>query len=228
VDAGSLVTNLTFEEQKKLKAILLTHQHYDHMRDVPALGMSMTMMKSSIDVYGAAPVCEALFTYLINDNLYLDFTKKPKESPSMRIHPVEPGKKQVVAGYDVLPVPVMHTVPSTGYQITSPDGKKVFVTSDTGAGLADAWRQVHPDVLITEVTMPNKDDEFARTHGHLTPALLQKELESFRSIHNYLPRIVLMHISPFMEKEIKTEIRAVEKALKIKINVSHEGMTLKV
>jgi ribonuclease BN (tRNA processing enzyme) len=228
VDAGSLVSTLSFKDQKKIKAILLTHQHYDHMRDVPAIGMSMAMMKSSIDVYGAEPVRNALFTYLINDPLYMDFTKKPKDNPSMRIHTIEPGKKETIAGYEVLPVPVMHSVLATGFQITSPDGKKVFITSDTGPGLAETWRQISPDTLITEVTTLNKGDEFARDHGHLTPALLQKELESFKTIHNYLPKIVLMHLNPFDEKAIKNELRVVEKALKTKIAVSYEGMTIRL
>jgi len=37
VDAGGLTSSLSFEAQRKLKAILLTHQHYDHIKDVPAI-----------------------------------------------------------------------------------------------------------------------------------------------------------------------------------------------
>lgn len=228
VDAGNIVGSLSFEQQKKLQAVLLTHSHYDHMRDVPALGMSMFMMKASLDVYATEVVRNALFTYLVNDKLYLDFTKRPEEKPTMRIHTVESGKKETVAGYEVLPVDVKHSIPATGYQITSPGGKKVFVTSDTGPGLADTWKQISPDLLVTEVTVPNSGDEFAHKAGHLTPKLLQQELESFKSIHNYLPKVVLMHSNPFDEKEIKAELSAVEKALKIKITLSHEGTTVKV
>lgn len=228
VDAGSLTSQLSFEEQKKLKAVFLTHLHYDHMRDIPAIGMNMMLMKSSIDVYGAAPVRDALFTYLVNDDLYLDFTKKPADSPAMRTHTITPGIKESIAGYEVLPVSVMHAVPATGYQITSPDGKKVFVTSDTGPGLAETWKLISPDLLVTELTAPNKEEEFARKSGHLTPALLQQELESFKNIHNYLPKVVLMHINPFMENDIREELRAVEKALKVKLVIAHEGMNIKV
>ena len=167
-------------------------------------------------------------TYLINDNLYIDFTKKPEENPTLKIHIIEPGKKESVAGYEVLPVKVEHSKPATGYQITAQDGKKVFITSDTGPGLADAWKQVKPDLLVTETTTPNSGDEFARKAGHLTPKLLQQELESFKSIHQYLPRVVLMHMEPFGEKEIREEIKAVEKTLKTKIAISHEGMRIKV
>lgn len=228
VDAGTLVSALNFKEQRKIKAILLAHPHYDHMRDIPAFGMSKSMMKSHFDVYGAEPVREALFTYLVNDKLYIDFTKRPEKKPIMTFHVVEPGKKVTVAGYEVLPVALKHSVPCTGYQITSPAGKKVFVTSDTGPELADAWKQVTPDVLVTEVTVPNKADEFAHKAGHLTPKLLQKEMETFKSIHNYLPRVVLLHLSPFQEEKIKEQLLDVEKALKIKITVSYEGLKIRV
>ena len=38
LDAGGLTSTLTVKAQKKLKGILLTHPHYDHIRDIPALG----------------------------------------------------------------------------------------------------------------------------------------------------------------------------------------------
>ena len=34
VDAGALTSSLTFAEQEKVSSILLTHCHYDHVRDV--------------------------------------------------------------------------------------------------------------------------------------------------------------------------------------------------
>ena len=37
VDAGSLVSELAFIEQEKIRAILLSHGHYDHIRAVPGL-----------------------------------------------------------------------------------------------------------------------------------------------------------------------------------------------
>ena len=40
VDAGGLTSSLSFPEQRKLKAALLTHQHYDHIRDIPTVAMN--------------------------------------------------------------------------------------------------------------------------------------------------------------------------------------------
>lgn len=35
LDAGSLTASLTLSQQLSLKGVLLTHQHYDHIRDIP-------------------------------------------------------------------------------------------------------------------------------------------------------------------------------------------------
>lgn len=40
VDAGSLASELTFSEQKKIKSILLSHGHYDHIRGVPSFAFN--------------------------------------------------------------------------------------------------------------------------------------------------------------------------------------------
>ena len=100
--------------------------------------------------------------------------------------------------------------------------------SDTGPGLAECWQQISPHLLIIELTLLNKYDASAREHGHLTPALLQKELESFRQLKGYLPQVVVMHVNPLDEKDIKAEIAAVEKALKIKIRFAREGMKISI
>jgi ribonuclease BN (tRNA processing enzyme) len=228
LEAGSLTSRLSLAEQSKLKAIILTHQHYDHIRDIAAIGMSFFHIGKTLDVYAPTPVHEVLYAHLINDVIFPDYTQKPSEKPSLRLHLLEPGKKKMIAGYEVLPVPVKHAVPAVGYQVTSPDGKKVFYTSDTGPGLADVWRQVSPDVLLIELTLLNAKESFALETGHMTPVLLQKELASFKSIKGYFPKVVLLHLDPFVETQLKTEIVPVEKALGIKLTFSYEGMVIKV
>ena len=34
VDAGSITTTLSFEEQQRIKSFLITHHHFDHIRDL--------------------------------------------------------------------------------------------------------------------------------------------------------------------------------------------------
>ena len=228
IDAGSLTSSLSQVAQQKLKAVLLTHQHYDHIRDIPALGMNFLLHENTIEICATQTTYDILSSHLLDDIIYPNYMNKPPGKPSLRFRELEAGEEEVIAGYTVLPVPVKHAVPTVGYQITSAKGKKVFYTADTGPGLADAWKQISPDLLIIELTTLNKYHDFALKSGHLTPELLQQELESFREIKSYLPRIVLVHMNPLDEKVIKAEIAVVARALNTTIRFGQEGMQLRL
>jgi ribonuclease BN (tRNA processing enzyme) len=225
IDAGALTSHLTFEEQQQLKGVLLTHHHYDHIRDIPALGMNFYLYNNCVDVYATQTVYQELTAHLLNDILYPNYLEKPPEKPAIKFHTVEAGREETIAGYTVLPVAVKHAVPTVGYQITS-SGKRVFITSDTGPGLADCWKQVTPDLLIIETTMLNKHEESARMTGHLTAELLRQELVSFKEIKGYIPQIIIKHINALDEKEIRAELDAVSKALGASILPGYEGMRI--
>jgi ribonuclease BN (tRNA processing enzyme) len=228
VDAGALTSSLSFPAQRKLKAVLLTHQHYDHIRDIPALGMNYYLHEDTIDIYSTRPVREALSEYMLNDVLYPNFIEKPRGKPAIRFNIIEPGRADSIAGYKVLPLSVKHAVPTIGYEITSPDGKKLFFTSDTGPGLEECWRQVSPDLLIVEVTALNAWEKFALQSGHLTAALLKTELEGLKKTRGSLPQIVVIHMNPLDEKGIKEEIAAVAATLNTDIRLGYEGMIIEL
>jgi ribonuclease BN (tRNA processing enzyme) len=228
IDAGSLAASLSFTAQQKLRAVLITHQHLDHTRDIPALGMNFYLFESSLDIYSTVATFEAIKPRLLDDVLYPDYTQKPPEKPALRFKMVQAGREESIAGYSVLPVPVNHAVPAMGYQVASPGGKKVFYSSDSGPGLADCWRQVRPDLLFIEVTALNKYIDFARETGHLTPSLLQQELESFSEVNGYLPQIVTLHMNPLDEKGIRAELAVVARALNVNIRIGREGMRIEL
>lgn len=228
IDAGALNANLTLDEQQNLKAILLTHQHYDHIKDLPLLGLNLHMLRKTIEIYTTKHVYDTLAKHIFDEALYPDFTKRPPEKPTLHFNFIEPGKTEQIYGYGVLTTHVNHAVPTVGYQITSPEGKKIFISSDTGPGLEECWEEISPNLMVIETTVSNRDEEFALKTGHLTPALLQKELESFQKIKGYLPQVFLVHLNPLHEKEIKAEISAVEEALKTKISLGYEGMKINI
>jgi len=226
LDAGALTSSLSFPAQQKLKAILVTHQHYDHIRDIPTIAFNLFLQGATIHIYSIPTVYEALTTHLLNGRIYSKLLELPQNNPTVRFTIVEPGKSEQIDGYTVLAIPVSHGAPTVGYQITSPDGKIVFYTGDTGPGLTDCWKCVSPQLLIIEVTASNRYEEFARGGGHLTPALLEQELTTFREVKGYLPQVVLVHMNPELEKEIEAEIAVVAEALNHSISLAYEGMQI--
>ncbi|MBI4187275.1 MAG: MBL fold metallo-hydrolase [Chloroflexi bacterium] len=226
MDAGGLASSLSFAAQLKLKAILLTHYHYDHIRDIPAVAMNFYLRQAAVNLYALQSVGDALSAHLLNGKLYPRFLERPEGNPTVRFIPMEPYQARQIDGYSVLCVPVKHSEPAVGCQVTSPDGKAVFYTGDTGPGLADCWERISPRLLVIEVTTPDRYEAFATESRHLTPALLKRELTSFREIKGYLPQVIAVHMNPELEEEIKAEIYNVAAELNAPVNLAHEGMEL--
>jgi len=226
LDAGGLTSSLSSPAQQKLKAILLTHQHYDHIRDIPAIAMNCYLSGATINIYSTLPVFDALASHLMDGELYPNFLERPQGNPTIKFTVIEPHQTEQIEGYTIVAVPVNHSVPAVGYQITSPDARVVFYTGDTGPGLVDCWECVSPRLLISEVTASNRFEEYGRESGHLTPSLLKQELDDFQKLKGYLPQVVTLHMSPGLENEIEVEIAVVAKELNSPITLGYEGMQL--
>jgi len=224
IDAGGLTSSLSLSAQQRIKAILITHHHFDHIRDLATFGMNV-YMTGPINVYALDSVLGVIGTHLLNEVLYPDFRQRPlPDKPSLRFCPLEPNKEAIIEGYSVLPIPVHHNVPAVGYQVTSPDKKSIFYTGDTGNGCASCWEAVSPQLLITEVTMPNRFEFVAQASRHLSPRLLKQELLDFIRIKGYLPPVVIVHMGPQLEGEIGKEVAQVAEELDAKITLAREGM----
>jgi len=228
IDAGGLTSSLSLSAQQKIKTILLTHQHYDHVRDIPAIAMNFFLHETDINIYSIQAVYDALTTYLLNGKVYPDFLEKPQGKPTIKFTVIEPNKPKQIEDYGVLAVPVNHSVPIVGYQITAADGKTIFYTGDTGPDLAECWQHVSPDLLIIDVTAPDRYEASARELGHLTPNLLKQELDCFQKLKGYLPQVVLVHMNPRQEKEIEAEIAVLARSLNNPIMLAYEGMLIQI
>ena len=90
LDAGSLSTSLTLGEQQRIKSILLTHAHHDHIKDVPSFSLNLYMHNSNIDIYATTYVINALERNLFNGNIYPEFHKLPAEKPTIRYRQIIP------------------------------------------------------------------------------------------------------------------------------------------
>ncbi len=228
VDAGSLASALTFTEQANIRDILLTHGHYDHIREIPAFAFNNTTHVTRI--FSIPQVLEVLSSHLIDGLIYPDFTSDASflGKATLQLVPLEPYRAQDIGDYKVTAIPVNHSVPAVGFKVVSKDRKQVFYTGDTGPDLSAVWKEIEPQLLIIDLTMPDKLASAALESGHLCPGMLRKELSAFRLIKGYLPEIVLIHLSPQYEEEIAEEVKHVANDLNISISLAREEQTITV
>jgi ribonuclease BN (tRNA processing enzyme) len=209
LDAGTIGEMLHEKEQRKIKHILITHAHLDHIKDLPffADNMSMNDRNHSVTVMSIPSVNRALRQNLLNNVLWPDFTKIPSpKKPIIRLKDIIAEKSFKINGYIITAHAVNHNVPAVGYLIEDKNSKRLFYTGDTGTS-DSLWKFIDKKLhgLIIEVSFPERFKSVALKSGHLTPKLLYSELKKMDS----LPEMIyITHCKPRYCRRIRDELEA--------------------
>ncbi len=222
IDAGGLVTALSLEEQSQIEAMLITHRHYDHIKDLVGLAHNNWMLRS-LHIYCIDDVREALQAHIFNDVLWPTMSVQIGPYFPITWHRVEPGVPFEVQGYKVTPIEMSHTVPVVGYFIEK-DGASFFYTADTRGDGNPSWTGIRPDLLIAETTMESANEQLAYTFGHMTPHSLGGELKAFCAKQGYYPKTVCVHINPYQEEQVIRELAELSAELGADVSAGREGM----
>jgi ribonuclease BN (tRNA processing enzyme) len=142
IDAGGLTSNLSFSEQGKLHSILVTHRHFDHIRDIPGIALNFFSLGTNIKIYSTGGVLNTIETHLLNGTVYPQFQHLPVLKPAVSLNILKPYEPENIDGYGVLAIPVRHIDNTVGYQVSDRQGKTLFYTGDTGPGLSDCWKYI--------------------------------------------------------------------------------------
>ena len=228
LDAGSLVSALTPEEHQRIEAILLTHRHLDHTRDLPSLGLSTLNESGSIHVSGLSETLQAVRDHLLNDVMYPDFTHGlNSQAPKFQFRDIEPESWFGALTYDVKAIEVPHTAPAVGYLVRSRSDICAGFSGDLGGQLGRFFAgERAPDVMFVECTFPDRLEDLARLTGHLTPSILRHELEGIRRAGHELPQIVLVHMSFTDHAELSEQAMKMGKGLNAEVRPAFAGMVI--
>lgn len=207
LDAGTIGAVLDDKAQWKLRHILITHAHLDHIRAIPFLADNIIMNnhRHTVNVTGLPKVLRDLRNSLLNDRVWPDFTRIPgPKRPILRLNPIRAGRAVKINGYTVTAFSVSHSVAAAGYLIEDKRGKRLLYTGDTGPTEAIWKAALRPlDCAIIEVSFPNSMKAMAIKTGHLTPELFKKELLKMKNI----PRMLLItHPKPLYIGRIESEL----------------------
>jgi ribonuclease BN (tRNA processing enzyme) len=208
LDAGTIGMAIKEVEQWKIRCILITHAHFDHIKGIPffAENLHMRHKRYGVTIMSIPHVLAALQNNLFNNILWPDFTKIPDtKNPVLKLRKITPGESFHACGHKVTAFRVNHSVPAVGYIIEDVKGKRLLYTGDTSP-TDSIWRATDRiDCVIMEVSFPNRMEEFAIKSGHLTPRLIVKELQKMESLPG---KVLITHQKPLYLKQIHREIEA--------------------
>jgi ribonuclease BN (tRNA processing enzyme) len=211
LDAGTIASSMTLEEQAEVDDILLTHAHLDHIVDLAFLADNvMSRRKTPIRIWAPKPVLDALRQHLFNDFIWPDFTKIPSsQAPIISLNCLPENGTIEIGGYAVEFVQTNHTVYTVGYCLTSERGS-LFYSGDTTA-TDELWKMARScknlKIAFIETSFPDRLDWLAQVSGHLTPAMLKIELEKFGEQN--VP-IKVFHMKPQFLEDLQTELSALK------------------
>jgi cAMP phosphodiesterase len=223
VDAGTVGGALSVAEQIQIQHALITHAHLDHTAGLAFLTDTLAMVAPDrrVTASSIAPVIESLRTHAFNDTLWPDFTIIPSAGQSVlgfRTLPEEAESR--VGELWVTPVPVEHTVPTTGFVIH--DGETGFVFSGDTGPTRRIWEVAREmrglKALIVETAFPNRLAALAKASGHLTPEMLGQEIGKMPAD---LP-IWIYHIKPQLYQETAEELARIDPT---RIHILEQGKT---
>ncbi len=222
-DAGALTSTLTLPQQKRIKHLLITHKHYDHVRDLLTLGINTRKDGMSM-IYSIEEVLKPIKEHYINGHLYPDFTKSPDVVPKFSLVEVEDDDPFKVEEYEITAVKVKHGVPAVGYLVKKED-KSFFYSGDCGGEIARSLHGQQIDVLFTEVTYSDQSMDEAVRQGHMTPAILAGQLLEFDPKPT---KVVALHMNPTQQVQIRKELLIFADTTGMDISLGKEGQTIEI
>ncbi len=206
IDAGTGVGDLSLAQLRRIRHVFLTHAHIDHIAGLPLFVDAVfdSLLMHPLVVHGRPETLSALQAHIFNGVIWPDFSVLPSaDAPVMSFAPLTPGTAMQVGERLFRSVDVHHSVPSVGYCVEA--AGKVFAFSGDTMTNRTLWPALNAyaevDVLVVEVSFPNRLEGLARTAAHYCPASLAQDIDKLE--HN--PEIWVTGMKPGDEDIIISE-----------------------
>jgi cAMP phosphodiesterase len=207
IDAGSLGL-LSLQEQARVKHVLLSHSHIDHLASLPLFVENVfDPSQSAVAVYGNEAVIDCLKKDIFNERLWPDFIGMSRNGASfLKLQTLTPGQTTSLEGLRITPVAVNHVVPTCGF-IVDDGSAAVVIAGDTGP-TEEIWLRAnalpHLRGVFLEATFPNSMSAIADIAKHLTPDLFAREIAKVKNN----VAVIAVHIKARHYPRIVQELKA--------------------
>jgi len=209
IDAGSIAIGLRDDERERVRDVIVTHPHMDHVATLPIFVDDLFgFLEEPVRIHATEEVCGLLARDVFNGTVYPPFQNFDNgRTRVMQFVPFREGEEFAVAHLRVKAVAVTHIVPTVGLVIN--DGERtVGFSSDTSA-TDEFWhvvnREPRLDALLIEASFPNSLKKLADVSGHLTPEGLGSELGKLTHAD---VEVLAMHLKPSFRLQLIEELKA--------------------
>jgi 3',5'-cyclic-nucleotide phosphodiesterase len=223
IDAGCLGVHATPREQGRVRDVLLTHCHADHVATLPTfLENVLDERRDGPTVHGHAHTIATLRQDVFNDRLWPNFVALKVGADghaAVKLTVLAPEKSVVVQRKTVTPVEVAHPVPTFGYLVD--DGASaVLFSGDTGP-TTRLWEVARScerlKAVFLECSLPDEQAELAKSAGHLTPRAFMAELAKLLAPSAKAPlardlRVLAFHVKARFREQTVAQLAAAAKS----------------
>jgi 3',5'-cyclic-nucleotide phosphodiesterase len=207
IDAGSLTSGLDLKLQYELEAVLVSHAHLDHIRDLATIADNRAQYGCKpLIVAGTAATLDILRRHFFNGLIWPDFSLIPsRREPTIKYKVLKSEQRVEIAGYGVRAIAVSHTIDTSAF-IIDKKGASVAYSGDTGP-TDRLWELLAKEkdlrALLMEVSFPNEQQRVATLSGHHTPQTLARDLAKLATAQD-LPTL-LYHIKPAFQAVVERQ-----------------------
>jgi ribonuclease BN (tRNA processing enzyme) len=208
LDAGCLGFYRSPTDQARVRHVLLSHSHLDHLASLPIFLENVYDAGSKgVTIHASSAVLESCQSDLFNERIWPDFIALSQAGmPFLQLSPFEPGQTIHLEGLRITAVSLNHVVPTVGYLVADEHSTIAFI-SDT-AQTEEIWQRVNAaanlKAVFLEATFPNSMAWLADVAKHLTPATLALEVQKLTRP----TRIIVVHVKARYRAQVVAELQA--------------------
>ena len=224
VDSGSLGFALDLDRQRRVRKVVVTHTHTDHIASLPVfIAEVFPFLKEPISLYSTAEILGGLRKHVFNNTIWPDFHQiilLNASGVSLHYSEVEPRVPFEAENLQIMLVLVNHVVPTVGVVVE--DGRSaVIFTSDT-YHTEEIWKVANGTerlkAIFVDVSYPNEMEALAAASKHLTPRALDMELSKM----NRESQVFAVHLKPQFRAQVIQQLACMNHPNVSACEIGHE------
>lgn len=211
IDAGSLGFWASPAVQARVRHVFLSHTHADHVCSLPMfIANTAGFRPAPAIVHGRPDALDSLARDVFNGRVWPDFLQLSAQGPELlALDETAAGVACDLGALRVTPIAVDHSIPTVSHIVD--DGRAAVVISTDSGPTEAIWRAAaripHLKAVFLGASLPEEERELAAAAGHLTPALVERELAKMPA---GVP-VYAVHIKPGHRRRVVRQLGALNR-----------------